>query len=161
MSKTTGATVNGTVNLPCAAEAIYEGQVYKIRSGLMTVTTANIDKAFAIAAQSTRDWQLNTSRILTSGDYWQFYMLGCNMIVNVQSIASAVWHLGDIVSLGGTSTNVETNGRVKEVTHDSSVVIGHYLGTVNKTISSTTQDVDSTEFIQVLLDTTSTEDTTA
>ena len=161
MSKSIGATNNGTVNLPCAAEAIYEGKVYKLSTGVMTVCTGVADKAFGIAAQSTRDWQLNSSKVLTSGDYWQFYPMGCQMIVNVQSNASITWEFGDKAVLGA-GASAATNGRVQNEPDDSgNVGIGHFIGTVELITPSTSQDVDSTVFVKILLDVTSTEDTTA
>lgn len=151
MTKSTGAARNKTVNLPCAAEAIHEGYVYKISSGNMTVCASVDDKAFAVAAQSSMDWQLNTARTLVAGDMWQFFPLGCEEIVNVASLTGLTWKLGAKVYLDQTAS---ADGMVSTDNSNSATVIGHYKGLESCTTAAAGQ------LIQVILDTPSIEAST-
>lgn len=150
MTQSTGEMNSNFVNLPVAAEAIYEGYVYKITSGNLTVITAKGDAAFAVAAKSTRDPQLNTALTMTAGDMWAFYLLGGGNIVNVAAVAGDTWKLGAKVYLdtsvdGMVTTDLDTNG----------VCIGHYKGKESLVIGAT-----DGVLIQVILDVPSTAATT-
>jgi hypothetical protein len=128
MTNNTGTTKNATTALPCAAEAIYEGFTYKLDgSGRMTITTGVTDPCFAVAAQSSRDWQLNTARTMTAGDSWSFYLIGCGETVNMQSLASITYKTGDQVTLASAGSGV-TNGYVTNSESGGNTVVGVYVG---------------------------------
>ena len=150
MTKSTGVNRNKTLNMPCAAEAIYEGYVYKLSSGNMTVCTTVNDKAYGVAAQSSMDWELNTARTMVAGENWQFYPLGCEEIVNVASLTSLTWKPGAKVYLDQSAS---ADGLVSTDSSSSATVIGHYKGPQITTSAAG-------QLIQVILDTPSIEAST-
>jgi hypothetical protein len=129
-------------SLPCAAEAIVEGYVYKYTAdGYMTIITAKGDSAFAVALASSLDPQLATAKTLTAGDNWSFAELGCKMIVTVASIASRTWTGHPMVYLADL-----VDGMV-DTAHATSRPIGHYAGPSGLVTSSSDGDL-----IEVYLD---------
>ena len=142
MSETIGDQSNNYVNLPVAAEAIYEGYVYLWDgSNHLTVITGKADAAFAVAAKSSRDPQLNTAKTMTAGDSWSFFVLGSGELVNVASIASQTWKNGAKVYLDDSIDGMVTT------TNSTSTCIGHYKGKESLVTSATDGDL-----IQVILD---------
>lgn len=112
------------ISLPCAAEAIYEGYVYKESSttNRMTAITAKDDEAFAIALSSTVDCQTGDAKTMTAGDNWEFALLGSRMTVQVASKTGTTYQFGGKVYLSD-----DKDGMVN-ATADTSVPIGHYVG---------------------------------
>jgi len=148
MAETIGDQGNNYVNLPtnaaggAATNIIYEGYVYKWNGAGLTIITGKTDTAFAIAAKSTRDPQLNTAMALALLDNWAFFLLGSGELVNVASIASQTWKNGAKVYIddsidGMVTTDLDTNAKC----------IGHYKGKESLVTSATDGDL-----IQVILD---------
>jgi len=109
------------VSLPCAAEAIVEGYVYKDNgSGQMTKTTATNDIAFAVALSSSLDPQTGELVAKSAGDNHGFALLGSGLIVNVKTVGSQTYQFGAMVYL-------DTDGMVT-ATAAGSRPIGHYVG---------------------------------
>ena len=120
------------ISLQCAAEAIYEGYVYKCNSTTddMTVITAKGDAAFAIALSSTLDPQTGDAKTMTAGDNWNFAMLGSKMVVTVASKTGITYTKNAKVYLCD-----DVDGMINQ-TADTSVPIGHYAGPVLTTAAS-------------------------
>lgn len=106
----------------CAAEAIYEGKVYKYNSsGRMTVITAKTDLGQAVAICSS--YKANgDAKIMAAGEGHPFAMLGSNMLVHCYSGISETYTDGDIVYLHDTVDGAVTTS------NSSSVAIGTYEG---------------------------------
>jgi hypothetical protein len=129
------------VNLPCAAEAIYEGYLYADDgSGRMTLATTNTNPVIAIAAYSSFDCQTGAAVAKTAGDMHAFYLIGSGAIINVANEATHTWQFGDIVCAGETAVHLAM--------HDGSghTHIGHYIGIDNTSFTTG-------ELIVVVLDT--------
>lgn len=114
----------GIVPLPCAAEIIYEGKTYKWSSGQATITTTVADVICGVAVKSSLDDE-GAAKTLTAGDKFPFFMPGCNKIVKMASLASITWNKGEAVYGGQTA---DADGLVSNVSDNSAVLIGHYMG---------------------------------
>ena len=106
----------------CAAEAIYEGKVYKYdNSGRMTVATDVSATAYAVAICSS--YKANgDAKTMTAGEGHPFAMLGSNMLVHCYSAISATYAVGAAVYLDAV------NGAVSTATTTGTVCIGTYEG---------------------------------
>lgn len=112
------------VSLPCAAEAVYEGMVYKDDgSGRMTKITAAADKPVAIALESSLDSKTGSARTLTAGEGMPFALIGSGAIVTIRSEDSTTYQSFGAVY---TCTDGGTDGYCC-ATSSSAVKIGHYL----------------------------------
>lgn len=124
------------VSLPCAAEAIVEGYVYKDNgSGQMTKTTAKNDVAVAVALSSSLDPQTGAPVVKAAGDPHGFALIGSGLIVKVASVASATYQFGAKVYLSTTAGMVTSSVA-------TSTPIGHYVGKDNMTTSSAGELID-------------------
>lgn len=111
------------VSLPCAAEAIVEGYVYKDDgNGRMTKITAANDIAFAVALSSSLDPQTGELVAKSAGDNHGFALLGSGLIVNVKTVGSQTYQFGAMVYLDDTTDGMVT------ATAAGSRPIGHYVG---------------------------------
>ena len=110
------------VSKDCAAEAIYEGKVYKYdNSGRMTVATDVSATAYAVAICSS--YKANgDAKTMTAGEGHPFAMLGSNMLVHCYSAISATYAVGAAVYLDAV------NGAVSTATTTGTVCIGTYEG---------------------------------
>jgi hypothetical protein len=132
---------DAAVSLPVAAEAIHEGYIYKDDGSYrMTKITAKGDTAIAIAKSSTMDAQLATARTMPVGEEWDFYMLGCQKIVNVAFAGS-----NTVVPFAPIYLDDSTDG-MASVTPSTSQPIGHAM--VKKSTAASSGDL-----LPVLLDT--------
>lgn len=114
------------VSLPCAAEAIVEGYLYKDDgSGRMTVATTVNDSVVAVALDSSLDPQDASAKTLTAGDEMPFAMLGSGMIVGVASATSTTYQTHAAVYNAQTAT---ANGYCEADSSNSATKIGHYMG---------------------------------
>ena len=106
----------------CAAEAIYEGKVYKYdSSGRMTVATNVSATAYAVAICSS--YKANgDAKTMAAGEGHPFAMLGSNMLVHCYSAISATYAVGAAVYLDAV------NGAVSTATTTGTVCIGTYEG---------------------------------
>ena len=106
----------------CAAEAIYEGKVYKYDdSGRMTVATNVSATAYAVAICSS--YKANgDAKTMTAGEGHPFAMLGSNMLVHCYSAISATYAVGAAVYLDAV------DGAVSTATTTGTVCIGTYEG---------------------------------
>ena len=106
----------------CAAEAIYEGKVYKYdSSGRMTVATDVSATAYAVAICSS--YKANgDAKTMTAGEGHPFAMLGSNMLVHCYSAISATYAVGAAVYLDAV------DGAVSTATTTGTVCIGTYEG---------------------------------
>jgi len=129
-------------SLPCAAEAIVEGYVYKASgtTNQMTKITAKGDTAFAVALSSTLDPQLATAKTMTAGDNWEFALIGSKMTVMVASKTTITYQFGDMVYLSDDVDGMVTSA------HATSRPIGHYVG------PDATTTATSGQLIEVYLD---------
>ena len=137
---------DGKEELPCAAEAIYEGYLYRAYSGAtpnygMTITTSVGDVVAGIAEESSKD-AFGAAKTLAAGDKASFYLPGCGKIVKVASVITQTWHRGAAVY---TSQSANADGMV-ETSSSSAVMIGHYMGPEG------IQTATSGQLIEVLLD---------
>ena len=106
----------------CAAEAIYEGKVYKYNSsGNMTVATAVTDVAAGVAICSSYEVD-GDAKTMTAGEGHPFAMVGSNMLVHCYSGISETYSVGAAVYLHDTVDGAVTT------TSDTSVCIGTYEG---------------------------------
>lgn len=130
------------ISLPCGAEAIVEGYVYKAdgTTNQMIKITAKGDAAFAIALSSTLDPQLATAKTMTAGDNWEFALIGSKMTVMVASKITTTYQFGGKVYLSD-----DVDGMVN-ATAATSRPIGHYVGPDNITTAT------SGQLIEVYLD---------
>ena len=106
----------------CAAEAIYEGKVYKYdNDGRMTVATDVSATAYAVAICSS--YKANgDAKTMTAGEGHPFAMLGSNMLVHCYSAISATYAVGAAVYLDAV------DGAVSTATTTGTVCIGTYEG---------------------------------
>lgn len=106
----------------CAAEAIYEGKVYKYdSSGRMTVATDVSATAYAVAICSS--YKANgDAKTMAAGEGHPFAMLGSNMLVHCYSAISATYAVGAAVYLDAV------DGAVSTATTTGTVCIGTYEG---------------------------------
>ena len=113
----------------CAAEAIYEGWLYKqVTSAYqMTKTTACTDVPGGVAVDSSKD-ALGAARTLTAGDRHNFYKMGCGKVVKVAMIVSQTLHKNAAVYVAQASSTTNY-GMADVVGTNSAIKIGHYVGT--------------------------------
>ena len=106
----------------CAAEAIYEGKVYKYdSSGRMTVITGKADLAQGVAICSS--YKANgDAKTMAAGEGHPFAMLGSNMLVHCYSANSETYEVGAAVYLAAV------DGAVSTATTTGTVCIGTYEG---------------------------------
>ena len=138
------AAVNesGIVNLPCAAEAIYEGYLYKISSGQATIATTVTDDC-VIAVQSSIDDD-GAAKTLAANQKMPFYLPHCGKVVKVASLNAMTYTIGAGVYMGPSAS---TDGLCGSSSGSSATRIGTYYGPNNV---ATSADGD---LIDVLLDT--------
>lgn len=122
------------IQLPCAAEAIKRGYLYKMSSGNMTKTASVDDKPTGVACWDSTDAD-GDAKTMTAGDYWNFYPIGCGKIVEVAFLASQNLVAG--VTKIYTSQTAETDGLAGTSSENSATAIGHYMGRKNVTTSTT------------------------
>lgn len=115
--------------LPVAAEAIYEGFLYKWSSNKLTVHTTVTDVPAAVAAYSTKDAD-GDAKTMTAGDKVLFYLRGCGLEVNVAMAASEALTTGCIVYGEQTAS---TDGHASIDSSNSAVALGHYYGDAQTT----------------------------
>ena len=106
----------------CAAEAIYEGKVYKYdSSGRMTVATDVSATAYAVAICSS--YKANgDAKTMAAGEGHPFAMLGSNMLVHCYSAISATYAVGAAVYLDAV------DGAVSTASTTGTICIGTYEG---------------------------------
>ena len=106
----------------CAAEAIYEGKVYKYdSSGRMTVATNVSATAYAVAICSS--YKANgDAKTMAAGEGHPFAMLGSNMLVHCYSAISATYAVGAAVYLDAV------DGAVSTASTTGTICIGTYEG---------------------------------
>lgn len=106
----------------CAAEAIYEGKVYKYdSSGRMTVATDVSATAYAVAICSS--YKANgDAKTMAAGEGHPFAMLGSNMLVHCYSAISATYAVGAAVYLDAV------DGAVSTASTSGTICIGTYEG---------------------------------
>lgn len=110
------------VSMECAAEAIYEGKVYKLTSGNLTVITAKADEAHAVALDSTINQSTGGAKTLDAGDGASFAPIGTGMIVGVCSMITETWAKGAKVYLSDSVDGAVTSSS------SSSTCIGSFYG---------------------------------
>lgn len=118
---------------PFAAVAVAEGETLIISSYLLTQSTNVDDTVVGVAAQKSID-DTGTALTLTSGDFWGYYPLGCNAVVNCISLTAQTWRYGAIVYNAQTAS---ADGRV-ETSSSSATKIGRYVGPDNVLTSGET-----------------------
>lgn len=118
---------------PFAAVAVAEGETLIISSYLLTQSTNVDDTVVGVAAQKSVD-DTGTALTLTSGDFWGYYPLGCNAVVNCISLTNQTWRYGAIVYNAQTAS---ADGRV-ETSSSSATKIGRYVGPDNVLTSGET-----------------------
>lgn len=106
----------------CAAEAIYEGKVYKYdSSGRMTVATDVSATAYAVAICSS--YKANgDAKTMAAGEGHPFAMLGSNMLVHCYSAINATYAVGAAVYLDAV------DGAVSTASTTGTICIGTYEG---------------------------------
>ena len=106
----------------CAAEAIYEGKVYKYdSSGRMTVATDVSATAYAVAICSS--YKANgDAKTMAAGEGHPFAMLGSNMLVHCYSAISETYTVGAAVYLDAV------DGAVSTASTTGTICIGTYEG---------------------------------
>lgn len=132
------------VSLRCAAEAIYEGMVYKDDgSGRMTKITAAADKPVAVALESSIDPKTGAAKTMTAGNSMPFALVGSGAIVSVRSENSTTYQ-----SFGAVYTcqDAGTDGYCNSDNSNNAVKFGHYLEPDNHKTTA------AGEFITVILD---------
>lgn len=132
------------VSLRCAAEAIYEGMVYKDDgSGRMTKITNVTDTPVAVALESSIDPKTGAAKTMTAGDSMPFALVGSGAIVSVRSENSTTYQ-----SFGAVYTcqSAGTDGYCDSNNTNNAVKFGHYLEPDNHTTTA------AGEFITVILD---------
>lgn len=135
---------DGLESLPCAAEAIKEGYLYKVDGSYnMTKTTDVTDVVLGIAAASSVD-DNGDAKILTAGQKMNFFRPGCGKKVKVAMVAGITLRRGDRIY---TSQTAEADGCAKNSSANSAVCIGTYYGPDNVTTTS------NGELADVVLDT--------
>lgn len=106
----------------CAAEAIYEGKLYKYdTSGNLTVITAKGDAAAAVAVASSYETD-GTAKTMTAGEGHPFVMINSNVIVQCYSGITETYSVGAAVYLHDSVDGAVTTS------NSSSVCIGTYEG---------------------------------
>jgi hypothetical protein len=116
------------MSLPCAAEIIYEGKLYKDDgSGRMTVCNGVTDTVLVVAAYSSIDVQLGSAVAKVVGDNHPFFLIGSGAIVLVPCDGSITMQFGDKVYVGQTN-----NGYANTSTTSTPKAVGHYVGKDNK-----------------------------
>lgn len=111
-------------SMMCAAEAIYEGKVYKEDgSGRMTVITGQTDTALAVAIESSINIATGGALTMTVGVGMPFMPLNSNVVVGVCSKITETWSYGALVYLSD-----DVDGAVSTSTGSSAKCIGTYVG---------------------------------
>lgn len=124
---------DGMESLPCAAEAIKAGYLYKVNGSYnMTKTTAVTDVVLGIAAQSSID-DNGDVKVLTAGQKMNFFRPGCGRKVKVAMINGITLRRGDRIY---TAQTTEADGCAKNSNANSAVCIGTYYGPDNVTTGS-------------------------
>ncbi len=124
---------DGMESLPCAAEAIKAGYLYKADASYnMTKTTAVTDVVLGIAAQSSID-DNGDVKVLAAGQRMNFYRPGCGRKVKVAMVAGITLRRGDRIY---TAQNAEADGCAKNSSANGAVCIGTYYGPDNVTTTA-------------------------
>jgi hypothetical protein len=114
--------------MPCAAEAIKAGYLYKADGSYnMTKTTTVTDVVLGIAAVSSID-DNGDAKTLTAGQVMNFYRPGCGKKVKVAMIAGITLRRGNRIY---TAQTAEADGCAKNSNANSAVCIGTYFGPDN------------------------------
>jgi hypothetical protein len=119
---------DGLESLPCAAEAILQGYLYKADGSYnMTKIASVTDVILGIAAVSSID-DNGDAKTLTAGQKMNFYRPGCGKKVKVAMITGITLRRGDRIYGAQTA---EENGCAKNSSANSAVCIGTYYGPDN------------------------------
>jgi hypothetical protein len=114
--------------MPCAAEAIKAGYLYKSDGSYnMTKTTTVTDVVLGIAVVSSID-DNGDAKTLTAGQVMNFYRPGCGKKVQVAMITGITLRRGDRIY---TAQTAEEDGCAKNSSANSAVAIGTYHGPDN------------------------------
>jgi len=119
---------------PFAAVALKEGEALIISSQVLTQSTTVNDTVVGVTAMATVD-DTGTALTLTSGDFREYYPLGCNEVVNCLSLTAQTWRFGAIVYNAQTAS---ADGRVETSSSNSATKIGRYVGPDNVATSGET-----------------------
>jgi len=136
---------DGISELPCKAEAIVEGYLYKVDSSAsyrMTKATAVNNVISGVAVESSLD-AIGDAKTLTAGETALFYNPGCGKVVKVAAITGLTLHRDAPLYAAPTASG---SYMVSTSSSDSAQKIGHYKGSEGLV---TTADGD---LIDVLLD---------
>ena len=112
------------IPFPCAAEAILRGYIYKLSGGQMTKITTVTDTPAGIAVSKSVDAD-GDAKTMTANEMFNFYSLGCGLIVEVAFDASKSLTRGCAVY---TCQSAGTDGTADPNSANSAVKIGHYYG---------------------------------
>jgi hypothetical protein len=124
---------DGLEPLPCAAEAIKQGYLYKADGSYnMTKITTVTDVVLGIAAISSID-DNGDAKTLTAGQVMNFYRPGCGKKVKVAMITGITLRRGDRIY---TAQTAEADGCAKNSSANSAVCIGTYYGPDNVTTAA-------------------------
>ena len=124
---------DGMEALPCAAEAIKAGYLYKADGSYnMTKTASVTDVVLGIAAVSSID-DNGDAKTLTAGQVMNFYRPGCGKKVKVAMITGITLRRGDRIY---TAQTAEADGCAKNSSANSAVCIGTYYGPDNRLTES-------------------------
>ena len=134
---------DGKEELPCSAEAIYEGYLYRAPSSAytMTIVTSHSDVVLGVAEESSKD-AFGAAKTLVSGDKASFYLPNCGKIVKVAMITAQTCHRGAGVYVAADGA---TDGCADVAATGGAVLIGHYMGPEGLVTSGVT-------LVDVLLD---------
>lgn len=135
---------DGLESMPCAAEAIKAGYLYKADASYnMTKTTTVTDVVLGIAAVSSID-DNGDAKTLTAGQAMNFHRPGCGKKVQVAVISGITLRRGDRIY---TAQTAEADGCAKNSNANSAVCVGTYYGPDNHLTES------NGELAEVALDT--------
>lgn len=118
---------DGISELPCKAEAIKEGYLYKVDSSAsyrMTKAAAVNDVISGVAVESSLD-AVGAAKTLTAGETAIFYNPGCGKVVKVASLTALTWHRDAAVYAAPTASG---SYMVSTSSANSAQKIGHYKG---------------------------------
>lgn len=131
---------DGIEDIPCAAEIIHEGYIYKLDANYRaTKTTAASNTVIGVAVMTSVD-DTGAQKTLAAGQVMPFFILGCGKKVKVASVSGVTYRRGAPVFASGTA------GMVTATPSNGAAIIGHYFGNDNLQTSA------DGELIDVVLD---------
>ena len=119
---------------PFAAVAVAEGETLIVSSYQLTQSTSVDDTVVGVVAEKSID-DAGAALTLTAGDFWGYYPLGCNAVVNCISLTAQTWRYGAIVY---NAQSASADGRVETSSSNSATKIGRYVGPDNVLTSGET-----------------------